>query len=71
MTQNQQILNHLAKYGSITPKQALERYGIMRLGARIFDLKGLGYKIDTVMERGENRYGKPTSYAKYYIRRDY
>lgn len=70
MSQNQQILNHLAKYGSITPKQAMDRYGIMRLGARIYDLKELGYKIDMVMERGNNRNGRPISYARYFLRKE-
>lgn len=70
MNQNQQVLNHLAKYGSITPRQALERYGIMRLGARIYDLRDLGYRIDRVMEKGKNRYGKPCTYARYFLRKD-
>ena len=70
MNQNQQVLNHLAKYGSITPKQALERYGIMRLGARIYDLKGLGYNIIKTTEKGKNRYGEPCHYARYYIRKE-
>lgn len=70
MSQNQQILNHLAKYGSITPRQALDRYGIMRLSARIGDLKELGYRIDSIKERGTNRNGKPCTYARYFIRRD-
>ena len=67
MNQNQQVLNHLAKYGSITPKQALERYGIMRLGARIYDLKNLGYNITRTIEKGKNRYGEPCHYARYHF----
>lgn len=68
MNQNQRILNHLVRYGSITPKQAFDNYGIMRLGARIYDLKKLGYNITKTTERGKNRYGEPSNYAKYYFR---
>ena len=68
MNQNQQVLNHLVKYGSITPRQALDRYGIMRLGARIYDLRKLGYHINKVNESGKNRLGKPCKYARYYLK---
>ena len=68
MNQNQRILNHLVQYGSITPKQALDRYGVMRLGARIYDLKKLGYNIIKTTEKGKNRYGEPSNYARYHFR---
>lgn len=41
-TQNQRILAHLFANGAITPMDALRQYGVMRLGARIFDLKKNG-----------------------------
>ena len=39
MTQNEAVLRHLLDNGGITSLEAMERYGIMRLGARIYDLK--------------------------------
>lgn len=45
MTQNEMILNHLRDHGSITPQEAMARYGCMRLGARIWDLKREGHAI--------------------------
>ena len=39
MTQTDRVLRHLQDYGSISPHEALAEYGIMRLGARIWDLK--------------------------------
>jgi hypothetical protein len=42
------ILEHLEKFGSITPLEAQRLYGCMRLGARIWDLKHEGHAI--VME---------------------
>lgn len=47
-----------------------EEYGIMRLASRINDLKRLGYDINAVMESAKNRYGEPTSYARYYLQQD-
>lgn len=39
MTQCEKILRHLRDFGQITPVEALADYGVMRLGARIWDLK--------------------------------
>lgn len=39
MTQTEKVLRHMKRFGSITPLEAMEEYGIMRLGARIWDLK--------------------------------
>ena len=66
MSQSQIILEHLKKYGSITPKAAYDRYGIMRLGARIHELKKLGHPIVTVMETQKNRFDVETTFARYY-----
>lgn len=65
MTQSEMILRHLKDYGSITPLEALQEYGCMRLGARIYDLKRDGHDIRTEFETATNRYGEKTSYARY------
>lgn len=65
MTQTERVLRHLQDYGSITPVEALSEYGIMRLGARIWDLKRQGHVIATERETGVNRYGERTAYARY------
>lgn len=66
MTQCEMVLNHLLSEGSITPKEAEKRYGIMRLGARIYDLRKHGYTITTKPETKKNRFGVLTTYARYY-----
>lgn len=58
--QNEMILEHLMKKGSITPLEALQQYRCFRLGARIYDLKRLGYNIDTEMEIRDGK-----CYARY------
>jgi hypothetical protein len=65
VTQTEQVLRHLQDYGSITPVEAMAEYGIMRLGARIWDLKQQGHVISTERETGVNRYGEKTAYARY------
>lgn len=41
------IQRHLEHHGSITPMVALQEYGCMRLGARIWDLKDKGLPIES------------------------
>ena len=65
MTQKERIRKYLDDFGSITPLEALRDLGIMRLGARIYDLKRRGYPIISSTEQGRNRYGEPTHWARY------
>lgn len=65
LTQCQRILRHLRDYGYITAHEAVTEYGIMRLAARIADLKKQGYAIKAMFATGQNRYGEKTSYAVY------
>lgn len=47
MTQNQQIKTYLEKGKSITPIDALNKFGCFRLAARISDLRNDGLNIVT------------------------
>jgi pyruvate-formate lyase-activating enzyme len=67
MTQNDMILNHLRTNGSITPLQALDLYGIMRLGARIYDLRRQGEQIYRELVAVKNRRGETTMVAEYVL----
>lgn len=68
MTQIERVIKHLKEYGSITPLEAIREYGITRLGARIWDLRDLGYDIETQTETSKNQFGEKTSYAKYVLK---
>ena len=46
MSQAQQILDHLRAGNKITPLEALHRFGCLRLGARIYDLRRDGHAIE-------------------------
>lgn len=45
MTQSNQILKYLENGHSLTPRKAMVEFGVMRLAARIKDLRDDGYAI--------------------------
>lgn len=54
-----QILLALVAGESLSPLDALNRFGCFRLGARIWDLKRRGYQIDTEWETdGKKRWAR-------------
>ena len=58
MSQSTRILTHLRR-GPITPLQALDKYGCLRLAARINDLRDRGHKIETeIVKAGDKRYAR-------------
>lgn len=65
MTQKQQVLNYIDRFGSITQLEAIRDLGIMRLASRVSDLKRDGHKIKKTMVKNKNRFGKTIHYAKY------
>ena len=65
MTQTERILEHVQKYGSITPLEALKEYGIMRLASRVHDLKMQGIYLNRTTEKSTNRFGETVHYTRY------
>ena len=61
------LLSHLKEGGSITQSEALKRYGIARLAARINDLRNSGYAIAKTMIVVNNREQKPCRVARYWM----
>lgn len=64
-SQNQTVLDHLREHGSITALEAMERYGIMRLSGRIYDLRERGMDIDAERITVKNRRGEKVQVARY------
>lgn len=64
-TQNEQIRRHLKRGGAVTPLAALRRFGILRLGARIYDLRREGMSITRVMKTVRTRGGDTARVAEY------
>lgn len=65
MTQKERISKYLDDFGSITQLEAIRDIGVMRLGARIWEMVRAGEPIICEMEKGTNRYGQTTRYARY------
>lgn len=65
MTQCERILQYMEDFGSINPMQAMQDLGVMRLAARVADLKKAGHKISRRTVTGKNRYGASVIYAEY------
>lgn len=51
MTQKDRILKYLQKGKALNPMGALHLFSSFRLGARIWELRGMGYQIDTKMKK--------------------
>ena len=65
-TQYKQIIDYINKHGSITPDKAWNTYGISKLATRISEMrlkKGMNIKVE--YERGVNRSGIVSRYARY------
>lgn len=66
MTQNDQILRHLKRGGTITQLQAFNQFGCCRLSERIRELKRDGHKIHGYMCPVKTRHGRAVV-KKYYL----
>lgn len=54
-TQNERILAYLTRGQALTPMTALNRFGVLRLAARIAELKQRGHDIRTHMVRRKSK----------------
>lgn len=63
--QCRRVLQFVKDHGSINPMQAMNDLGVMRLAARIDDLKWMGYDFTTEIVRTKNRFGDQVKYAVY------
>ena len=59
------VLDHLKSGKELSQLEATQKYGILRLGAIVFNLRKDGYIISTRIEHSPNRYGNISNYAVY------
>ena len=64
-TQNTRLIRHLIEHKKITSLEAINRFGITRLSARIYDLKKDGYIFDCKPIVVRNRYGEKIRVTEY------
>lgn len=64
------ILNHLKEHKEINPLEALNKYGVYRLGAVIFNLRDDGHRISARLHTYTKPSGKKGRYAIYRLEED-
>ena len=64
-TQCADILEYMRENDSISPLEALDELGCMRLAARINDLRKAGYKIESKRVSRKTASGKTVNYSRY------
>lgn len=62
------LLDYLEDHVSITPSQAWKELGIYRLSARVFDLRSMGYDIETNRKEVFSPFGESTYIAEYRLK---
>lgn len=65
MTQEQRIIDYIEKHGSITPWEAAVDLHILRLSARVYDMKARGVPIVTTIRQNDG-----VRWAEYTIKKD-
>lgn len=64
-SQRQMILAHMKAGKTITPLEALQKFGCMRLSARIWELRKQNHDIKTTKRGKVNRFGRVARFAEY------
>lgn len=64
-TQCQRILDYMQQFGSISSLEAFNDLGVVRLAARIHDLRGAGYSIVSEIRSSKNRFGEKVYFKVY------
>lgn len=65
MTQHEQILEYIEKFGSITPMEAFSDLFITKLATRISEMRKRGWEFDIETIHTTTRLGKKTHYCRY------
>lgn len=66
-SKTQSVLNYLKVYGSISQKEAVDKFHLYRLGSVIFELRKRGYEIITEEIPFISEFGIKGSYAVYHL----
>lgn len=66
-SKTQDVLNHLKVYGSISQREAVDRYNLYRLSSVIYSLRKRGYDISSEIVPFKSKYGIISNYAIYHL----
>ena len=67
MSQKERILKYLQSGKPLTSMQAINWWGVTRIGARVWELRDEGHNITTTMKAVKTRDGKKTMVASYQL----
>jgi hypothetical protein len=67
MTQKDQIMDYLSRYGSITPMEAFADLGVTKLATRVSEMSREGVQFRRKLEKNVNRLGKKVVYMRYWL----
>ena len=67
IAQTEKILAYMKGGGSLTGLEALQLFGCMRLGARVYDLKKRGFDIRSKTELHRTEAGEHKAYKRYWL----
>lgn len=67
MTQKDQIMDYLSRFGSITPMEAFADLGITKLATRVSEMSREGVQFRRKLEKNVNRLGKRVVYMRYWL----
>lgn len=65
-----EILIDLMKQGWVSPAMALAGAGCMRLAARVYDIRTLGYKVISRTKQQKSRNGRTVQFKEYRIKEE-
>lgn len=66
--QCEKLLNYMIVHGSVTGMESINKLGVMNYKGRIFDLRKLGYTIETKYETKMNSHGEEKTFARYILK---
>lgn len=69
-TQSERVKDYMEEFGSITQLDAIRDLGVMRLAARIGELKQKGVPIESSFDKVKNRYGEDVQVKRYALAAD-
>ena len=66
--QCRKLLDYMLVHGSVTGMQSINELGILNYKGRIFDLRKMGYTIETRYISRMNRNGEMKTFAQYILK---
>lgn len=67
-SQTDRVIDYMSRFGAITTYDAIKDLGILRLGARIAEVKERGLEVDSRFITVKNRFGEDCHVKEYRLK---